>query len=175
MGTAMSPAPLTPNTINKIRTESRYRQAPDIANDLGWELSRLRRVAQSHSIELVNAAPTMAQQTLSDSLKKETEKPMVKYRPGGANKRVSIDHNMSLDEIIYVLPPQQADVIKVLKTEVDGRFLHAREICKASGLDPEFPIAQAINKAAHRLRTSNAAWRIQTRMGPNGGHRLVVA
>jgi len=170
----MQPAPLTPNTINKIRTESRFRQAPDIASDLGWELSRLRRVAQTYSIELVNAAPMIAPTILSDSPKKEPKKPFVKYRPG-SHKRIIIDHNMSLDDIIYVLPPRQADVIGVLKNEVDGRFVQASEICKAIGLDAEFPIRPSINKVAYRLRVSNAAWRIETRMGPNGGYRLVVA
>ena len=151
----MNPAPMTPNTLALIREAAMVRQASEIAEMLGWDLARLRRVARQHSIELLNPEPSMP-----------APKPV--QAPG-------VPPNAALEAVAAELSSQQAAILRVLHGEMDAGnhdFLSGTKIAAQIGImDVSLStIMQATNRKVLML----SRWKIDTRKGPEGGYRLLA-
>lgn len=152
------PALFTRETLSKIRAQAPLRQAPQIADELGWTLDRLRRTAHAHGIELVNPNPTITPP------KPSPPDPVI--TPEG-----EITGSTSLDEIIALLPLRQAQVLRILKSESEcGRFVSASEIAGRT-----MATTDGTNDVMQKLRRKLQAsrWRIDAVARRGGGYRLV--
>ena len=57
MTPATPPALFTPSTLTRIRTLARTKNEGEVAEELGWDVERLRRVARRHGVEIAPGAP----------------------------------------------------------------------------------------------------------------------
>ena len=161
-----SPAPLTPDTLNRIRSEAMKRSAPQIADDLGWELDRLTRVARTHKIELINANAAVEPEMLRPEIEH------IAYRSCEQQpqpQHVERHADMSLDDIMATFVGQNLAVMKVLKRALDNQFMTRFEIAARIGgrYDPE-----KVAATCQRLNGRLAHTRFHIESERSRGYRL---
>lgn len=167
----MTPAPLTPDTLAFIRAASELRSAARIADELGWDLSQLKRVAARFRIELIAPDPT----ALEQAAKPLTPAQASRIGTLAVRQAPTFTADSTLEEIIEVLPLRQAQVLRILSRNMDGGFISGRDIaCMMDGenISPQ-SVAQAVSTI--RLRLAPTRWTIDSaRSRAGGGYRLVT-
>lgn len=159
-------APVTPDTLARIRREADYRAPVEIARDLGWSIGMLCRVASARAIRL-----PIADAVVQTSTPAQPKPPAVK---ADAQGHLVITEAMTLDQIVAALPARQGEVLQLLRTEVDGRYLSGAEIACRLGIDcANSNITHLVRKLDAKLKPT--CWRIGTRERRGGGYRLYSA
>lgn len=158
--------PYTPAAISHIRRMTSL-PAADIARALGWELETLQRIARKHGIELCGAEPT----PISNG---HHPTPVHRPPPGRSGPRPRpLTADMSLDEIALRLPRRQRQMLNVLRTSINGHFIHGREIAQRA--DDGMPRGAMSNSATSlKKRLEHTPWNIEVEFGLDGGYRLVT-
>jgi hypothetical protein len=158
-----NPAPMTPDTLATIRAASSLHQASEIAEMLGWDLPRLRRVAREHSIELINPEPTVPAQPA----------PVSQPRPPEAYEaKLQAPDDEQLERLAKMMTPKLERILRVLyAARTSYNFLQGHAIATRAGLmDPSVSAEiRAINGRLAKL----SDWHVAARKGPDGGYRLV--
>jgi hypothetical protein len=164
-----SPAQMTPETISRIRGASAVQSAAEIARSLNWDIARVVRVAQAHSIDLPIISPVMNSHPAIDP----PEPPIPTERRRNLSQSKFTWSALSLDEIAMRLSPRQAEVVLALKFDVDGQFMPMSALARR--INPSFHAANvfdAIEKVTIKLVENDARWRIEGARGR--GYRLIT-
>jgi len=151
--------PYTPAAIAHIKNCAPSYPAAKIAHDLGWDVETLRKLAALHNIKLREP---------------ESVFPMPEYAEHHIVGRVGVEIGIStsLEQIIASLPLRQAQVLSILKREIDGRFIPASEIAERIGVQSKSVGSIAQNVRA-KLRPSQ--WWLDSHSSrAGGGYRLVT-
>jgi hypothetical protein len=164
------PALLTPNTLARIRAGAGTRAARKIAEDLGWDLARLRRCAAAHGIELFNPNPTADLQE-TNVVKPQAPPPSLAPTPTAVTSAVA-----SLQAIAVRLPRRQRALLETLIPHVDGRTLEALDLAARMGMTRSDSSRSSVCEAARVLRAKlqPTRWTIESQRGTGGGYRLVT-
>lgn len=164
----LSPLPYTPATVARIRAAAPCTQANELAQSIGWELSRLERIARQHTIELIGAKNGAATEPIAEPIPvaPESTTPLRYLRAS----RV-LTSAMTLAEIAGALGGRQAQVFDVLHRHgVNGQPLSAGVLCASCGISRS---ALAAYVSHIRLRLRPTRWSVEGLKGREGGYRLI--
>lgn len=157
--------PYTPSTLDLIKRCAITYPARDIAALLGWDEDTLCRRAAAHGIELAHV-PT-------PKTNGHQPRPKPVYRPRPPRPGLPITSDLTLDEITLRLPRRQRQMFTVLRSSINGHFIHGREIARRAG---DGMARGAISNCATSLkkRLEKTRWDIEIEFGLHGGYRLVT-
>lgn len=155
--------PYTPQTVKYIAACSGICTPEQIAQELGWPVDSLERIARRHEIDLCVSVNGL-KQNLSAS---RPTPAAVSAR--SAPRKPAFTFATTADEISYVLRGQARDVFDVLRRDHCGGFLEAREIALRAFLTPEQTMV-AIFKV--KMRLVGSRFYVEKAMGWRGGYRL---
>ncbi len=154
------PVPYTMEAVAALcHAERTGTSAQEIQRHFGWDAAMLARVCQRHGIGLVVSAPSVAPPAPS-------REPLPPIAPYPAN----------IVRIISKLSTRQAEIFRILRERqmngggtMTGSHL-AEKITGAGARSMNMSTASL----ARRLERMDCIYRIESKMGPGGGCRLVL-
>lgn len=174
------PADTNPETLAFIRSNAERMSAQAIADHLGWPPDRLRRTVRDRQIELLGlecapvvsppkaAPPKPPPPNIAPPLRPATQT----FRRGNqSGPLVTINSDTTLPEMADLLPPRQAQMLRVLTLLTENEtFIPSRELAELMGcnLNSIGGTAAAINGRLYATR-----WTIESGQGTSSGYRLI--
>jgi hypothetical protein len=165
-----TPAPMTPQTLAIIRDKSRLYEAPAIAEEIGWDVPRLARVARVHGIELMNPNPLAPSMTPPATHPWDLPRPQPSTAPAPATPSRT---DPSFDQATALMSPQQREIVRYLLARQDHNFISGTKITAAIGI-LECSLSSIIRTINRRFERMSFGWKIESKMGRDGGYRLVT-